>query len=149
MSARSDEDLRSHPGWLLWQLTHAMQVELTAQLGTLKLTLPAFGALVQLARAPGLSTADLARANMVTPQNMGLTVQRLLDEGLVIRKPHETHGRVQRLELTALGHESLAQAMRTVERVEERWFRALGARGREDLRRALARCLDDVKRDDD
>jgi DNA-binding MarR family transcriptional regulator len=55
--------------------------------------------------AEPMTTADLARAEMMTPQSMGALLAQMEEEGWVERKPHPTDGRQILYELTAEGRE--------------------------------------------
>jgi DNA-binding MarR family transcriptional regulator len=71
------------------------------------LTAPQYAALSVLARDPGISGADLARACVTTPQAMNGVIGTLERAGLVERRPHPTHGRILQVELTAEGRRRL------------------------------------------
>ena len=73
------------------------------------LTLPQFSVLTMLAAYPGASGADLARLSLLTPQTMSVIVANLERAGTVSRRQHEAHGRVQIIEITALGQQLLAR----------------------------------------
>lgn len=59
--------------------------------------------LARLAKDGPATTADLARAENVTPQSMGTIVATLEVAGVVERKPHPTDGRQMHVALTAKG----------------------------------------------
>ncbi len=59
--------------------------------------------LKRLSRDGAATTADLARAESMTPQSMGAIIARLEQQRLVRRKPHPTDGRQLLLELTPRG----------------------------------------------
>jgi DNA-binding MarR family transcriptional regulator len=84
-----------------------------------------YAVLSVLARDPGLSGADLARACNTTPQAMNGVVATLERNGLVERRPHPTHGRVLQVELTREGERRLKAAnpaVRALERAIEEDF---------------------------
>ncbi len=56
-----------------------------------------------------LTTADLARAENVTPQSMGTVVAQLEDEGLVARRADPQDARRRVLSLTRSGRRALAE----------------------------------------
>src|SRR5438094_9271381 len=56
-----------------------------------------------LRRTPGLSNADLARAQFMTPQSMFDLLSRMQADGMLRRRPHPAGGRVLQAELTPLG----------------------------------------------
>jgi DNA-binding MarR family transcriptional regulator len=59
--------------------------------------------LARLDKAGAVTTAELARAELVKPQSMGTTLADLEQAGLVQRRPHPTDGRQVLFALTALG----------------------------------------------
>jgi DNA-binding MarR family transcriptional regulator len=65
-------------------------------------------AVAHLARTTALTSADLARAENVSPQSMGVTVAALQRRGLVRRHPDPNDGRRALLSLTAAGQRSAA-----------------------------------------
>ena len=98
----------------------------------LKLSLPQFGTLTWLAQEPGLSTADLARLNRVSPQNMGMAVTRLLSRGYIERTPPR-RGRVAELRLTESGLTALKDAAARVQLVQEKMMSGLTKTERDEL----------------
>ncbi len=60
-------------------------------------------AMGRLDRSGPMTTADLARAEMVKPQSMGSLLAELEQEGLVQRQPHPTDGRQILFSLTPAG----------------------------------------------
>jgi DNA-binding MarR family transcriptional regulator len=134
-------DPREQVSYLLWQLAHTMQQEMTMSLAELNLTLSQLGALAHLARDDSLSTAHLARLSGVTPQNMSLTVAKLEAEGYITRQPHPTHGRMNRLEPTTRGRTVLQQGMIRVKRVENETFADFSPYERTELPELLRRAI--------
>lgn len=71
-------------------------------------TLPRFDVLVQIDRAPeGQPMRELSQRLMVTNGNITPLVDRLEEDGLVIREPSADDRRVQHVKLTDLGKASL------------------------------------------
>src|SRR6185312_1389201 len=138
-------DPREQVSYLLWQLAHTMQQEITMSLAELNLTLSQLAALAHLARDESLSTAHLARLTGMTPQNMSLTVAKLDAEGYLVRKPHPTHGRMNRLELTTHGRAVLQQGMTRVKRVESNTLSEFSPYERTELPDLLQRALQRVR----
>ena len=67
-------------------------------------TLPRFDLLAQLEKAPdGLTLGELSRRMMVSNGNVTGLVQRLEEQGQVVRAPHPTDRRAARVRLTADG----------------------------------------------
>ena len=108
--------------------------ELRAAFG---MTLPRFDLLSQLERAPGgLTMGELSRRLMVTRGNVTGLIDRLVEEGLVERKPMPTDRRANIVRLTPAG----AAAFREMLPNHEAAIAAkLGAMKRSDLRQL--QCL--------
>ena len=71
-----------------------------------------------------MTTADLARAELVKPQSMGATLAELEREGLLERRPHPTDGRQVLFALTAEGIE----ARRKRSAAKQKWLLAAMAK---------------------
>lgn len=99
-----------HLGYLLRQAAHAHRIRVDHALADLGLTQPQFAVLTMLAAYPGQSNADLARLALLTPQTMSVIIANLLKAGLVARRPHKVHGRIQTLALTAEGQSQISAA---------------------------------------
>lgn len=107
-----------------------------AAAGTHELSLTESAVLGRLEREGPATTADLARAEGVTPQSMGATVAALAKRRMIERRPHATDGRQRLIALTAKGaavrksvkdakHTWLAQAIAQLDkREQETLFRA-------------------------
>jgi DNA-binding MarR family transcriptional regulator len=134
-------DPREQVSYLLWQLAHTMQQSMTMSLAELNLTLSQLGVLAHLARDESVSTAHLARLSGVTPQNMSLTVAKLGAQGYLVRQPHPSHGRMNRLEVTPRGRTVLQQGLARVKRVESETFAGFSPYERTELPELLRRAL--------
>jgi DNA-binding MarR family transcriptional regulator len=80
--------------------------------------------LSRLEQVGSMTTADLARAEVVKPQSMGATLAELEREGLVERHPHPTDGRQILFALTDQGLE----ARRKRSAAKQAWLVAAMAR---------------------
>ncbi|MGZ4287272.1 MAG: MarR family winged helix-turn-helix transcriptional regulator [Solirubrobacteraceae bacterium] len=78
-----------------------------------------YAVLSVLARDPGVSGADLARACNTTPQAMNGVLATLEREALIERHPHPTHGRILQVELTDEGRRRLETATPEVGTLEQ------------------------------
>ncbi len=134
-------DPSSNHGYLLWQLTHLMQQRMTRELEELDLNLVQVGVLVHVAAGDSVSTADVARRTLVTPQNASLTTRKLSRLGLLTREPHPTHGRVKVLRLTAKGERMMAEGVSRLAAVEAEMLGGLSKSARAALLRSLKICL--------
>ena len=110
--------VEGHSGFLLRQAQRAFHGALEAALREHGLSAPQYGALSVLARDPGASGADLARAMNTTPQATNGLLATLEGEGLIERHPHPTHGRILQVELTPEGERRLEAANPTVRALE-------------------------------
>jgi DNA-binding MarR family transcriptional regulator len=70
-------------------------------------TLPEMSALSRLERAGSATTADLARAEQISPQGMGATLARLEERGFLHRRPDPSDGRRVVLSVTDTGRQAL------------------------------------------
>jgi DNA-binding MarR family transcriptional regulator len=112
-------------GYLLRQASHTLRSALDATLRPHGLSSPQYAVLSVLARDPGSSGADLARACNTTPQAMNGVLATLEGEGLVDRHPHPTHGRIVQVTLSGEGArrlEAASPAVRELEAAIEREF---------------------------
>jgi DNA-binding MarR family transcriptional regulator len=114
-----------HIGYLLRQAWRVLFGAMEVALRPHRLTPYQYGALSVLAREPGASGADLARAVKTTPQAMNGVLATLEREALIERRPHPWHGRILQATLTSEGRrrlEAANPAVRALERAIERDF---------------------------
>jgi DNA-binding MarR family transcriptional regulator len=120
---QSYRGVEGHSGYLLRQAWNAFRTAMDAALRAEGLSGAQYAALSVLARDPGLSGADLARACNTTPQAINGVVATLERGGLVARRAHPSHGRILQAFLTDEGRRRLDRAtpaVRAVERSIER-----------------------------
>ena len=120
---QSYRGVEGHSGFLLRQAWRVLLGALEVALRPHGLTPAQYGVLSVLAREPGASGADLARAVHTTPQAMNGVLATLEREGLIERRPHPTHGRILQATLTSEGQRRLDAAnpsVRALERETER-----------------------------
>lgn len=119
---QSYRGVEGHIGFLLRQAWRVLLGAVEVALRPHGLTPPQYGVLTVLAREPGASGADLARAVHTTPQAMNGVLATLERQGLVERHPHPTHGRILQATLTSEGQRRLDAAnpsIRALERATE------------------------------
>jgi len=116
-----------HSGYLLRQAWHAFRGAMEQALRPYGLTSAQFAVLSVLARSPGASNADLARACNTTPQAMIGVLATLERAGLTRRHPHPTHGRILQVTLSAVGRQRLESAQPAVRELEREAERGLSA----------------------
>lgn len=130
-------------GYLLRQAAAAQRHRMDKALADLGITPPQFAVLTMLRAYPGHSNADLARLALLTPQTVSVIVANLERAGLIGRRRHEVHGRIQHLALTETGAALLDQATERVHGLE----RALAAGLSEADERAIRRWLASAARE--
>jgi len=126
-----------HIGYLLRQAGVAFRTRMDASLGPIGLTTPQFVALTLIGAYPALSSADLARLSLLTPQTITVIVANLKRAGLVAIEPHPDHGRIQRLTLTGAGSALLARGRPLVDALEAELLVGFDDRETATIRRFL------------
>lgn len=130
---------KGHLGYLLRQAVIAYRLRMERALVGVDITPPQFYVLIKLAAYPGISNADLARLTLLTPQTVSVTVSNLERAGLVSRRPHEVHGRIQHLDLTENGRTLLTVSRDRVRSIERELMEGLSPEGEQTIRRWLVR----------
>lgn len=128
-----------HIGYLLRQAAGAHRLRMDRALADLGVTPPQFAVLTMLAAYPGHSNADLARVALLTPQTVSVIIANLERAGAVVRRPHEVHGRVQHLDLSASGRTLLEASRRRVTAVESELVAGLAPADERAVRRWLVK----------
>ena len=126
-------------GYLLRQAAHAYQKRSVQALADLAVTPPQFSVMTMIAAYPGVSSADLARLALLTPQTVSVIVANLEKTEAVARRPHAVHGRIQHLELTEKGRGLLAEARKRVHTLEAELAVGLSPEEAAAVRRWLVR----------
>ena len=107
---QSYRGVEGHTSYLLRQAGQALSGAMEMALRPHGLTPAQYGVLSVLAREPGASGADLARACSTTPQAMNGVLGTLERDSLIERRPHPTHGRILQATLTTEGRRRLEAA---------------------------------------
>jgi DNA-binding MarR family transcriptional regulator len=98
-----------------------------------------FSALAVLAARPGITSAELARAVLTTPQGMHALLEQLQNRGLVERRSDRGRGRAAPLRPTAGGRDLLAAAGAQVGALDAETRDRLGDADHRELVRLLGR----------
>jgi DNA-binding MarR family transcriptional regulator len=117
----------------------------SAAVKTVGVTLPQYMALAELAERPGITSAELARACLVSPQAMMVVLKAMEEQGLVERTPHPRHQTVLEIRLTSVGREALSGARKRAQPIEQRITKVLSNGEIETLRALLRRCIEAVE----
>lgn len=99
-------------------------------------------AMARLDRTGAMTTAELARAEMVKPQSMGTLLAELEQDGLVRRQPHPSDGRQILFSLTDAG----IDARRRRQAAKLAWLTAAIAELDAEEQRTLVDAIELVKR---
>ena len=127
--------------YLVKRLEMAERARMEEVLRPLGVTLHQYTALSILERREGLSSAQLARRHVVTPQAMHQLIASMERDRLIERRPDEANRRILRAWLTDYGAGVLRSCHRVVDVVEERMLSALTEEEAVMFGRALERCL--------
>lgn len=125
----------------LVRLADRLQQRFTAALAPHELSPRQFSVLAVLATTPGITSADLARAVLTTPQSMHTLLEQLQTRELVDRGERRGRGRAAAVRPTARGLELLAAAGERVVELDAETRQRLG----QDDYLQLIRLLDRVE----
>ncbi|MFI6128077.1 MarR family winged helix-turn-helix transcriptional regulator [Micromonospora sp. NPDC051141] len=106
-----------------------------------------FSVLAVLTESPGVTSADLARAVLTTPQSMGPLLDQMEARGLVERTAGRGRGRAAPIRVTETGAALLREAARLVDALDDSTRRRLGERDHRELSRLLAILAEHVGND--
>ena len=132
------QDPRDTLGYRVKRLQSVLRARMDEALAAEGLTTPQFAALVELAREPGLTSAELARRCFVTAQTMHRITAGLREAGLVRVEADAADAKRRRLFPGPAARRRLERAGRLVADVESEMIEGVGAA---DVRR-VARELD-------
>ena len=127
--------------YLIKRLEMAERARMEEVLQPLGVTLYQYTALSVLERRGGLSSAQLARRNFVTPQASNQLVALLERQGLIERRADTGNRRILRVWLSDDGRRMLAACHRAVNEIEERMLSVLTAVQAREFRVSLERTL--------
>ena len=130
-------------GYLLRQASHAIRLKINRRLEAEGITHPQFAVLSVLEFEPGLHAADIARVCMLSPQAVNIIINNLTKAGLILKKPHDIHGRVLEIFLTKLGKEKLKYCKNRVNIIENEMLLNLKPMEEKLIRTWLVRCANE------
>lgn len=132
--------------YLLRQASASLRTTLDRVLADLDITSPQFSALLMVGSYPDLSSAELARLSMLTPQTVNVIVRNLEARGAIVRHPHPVHGRILVLQMTSEGRHLLAECRKRADAIEDRLVAGLADESeREVVRRWLVFVATDLQ----
>ena len=92
-----------------------------------------------------LSSAQLSRRFLVTPQSMNELIQILEKKKLVKKNVDPSHRRILRISLTKKGKQLLAKSNKATDELEDRLFSELSAGELSSLRHLLGKILESAR----
>jgi DNA-binding MarR family transcriptional regulator len=126
-------------GYLLSRVMFALKADVTATvLDPLEVAFPEYLCMRVLAKYPGQSNADLARAQNVSPQAMNMVLRGLEERRLVVRLANMSSGRSLPAQLTREGEELLKRTDTGVRAAERKLMANLTDEERHEFKRILA-----------
>jgi len=117
--------MSQHAGYLLKVVQHEIRKKMDLELNKIDLTTAQYALMSVIDEFPGASNAELARKCFVTPQTMILIVRKLEERSIIKRRDSQSHGRIQKVDLTNLGSDTLKKAHSIVEGIENELFKDL------------------------
>jgi DNA-binding MarR family transcriptional regulator len=127
--------------YLVKRLEMAERARMEEVLQPLGVTLNQYTALSVLERRGGLSSAQLARRNFVSPQASNQLVAVLERSGLIERRVDSTNRRILRMWLTDDGRKMLTACHLVVDEIEKRMLAVFSTIEAREFRLALERSL--------
>ena len=100
------------------------------------------GVLLALNKEPGLTSAEMARRFMITPQAMGELLKSMEKLGLLRREQHSDNARMQALGFTQKGRRALRNCLRSMRIVEANMQSLMGPADKSDFIRLLSLAID-------
>lgn len=128
-------------GYALVRVAHLLSQKMDRQLADLELSANGYGVLYQLQSDPDVSSAELARRIVLTPQSVGPLLAKMARDGLVEREQPGGSGTAIITRLTAEGQRRLAAATALVQGLDDELVAPLGPAARSALDEQLWHML--------
>jgi len=122
---------------VLRHVARTIQAQLTEQFKRYGVSDAEYTVMFVLKRMPGLSSAEISRWTAVTAQAGNQIVKSLAEQGFVVRRPSDDHGRVLRIELTTEGRRVVDACERHANAVEDQMCEGMSPEERGDFVRLL------------
>ncbi len=131
---------RARIPYLVYRVERRLRARLDEATRAAGVTTTEYVALSVLRQRDGMSSAQLARSALVTPQAMNVVVSALEQRRLVRRRSDPNHRRVLRTSVTAKGLAVLERCDRSLDEIEADMLRDVPLQAVEDLRATLIAC---------
>lgn len=135
-------DVWSRPGYLVRRLHQLSVAIFHDEMNQLSLTPVQLGALMVVARTPGIEQSALSEALGIDPVNTADVVRRLVKNELLHREPAEFDRRYKLITLTAGGQQLLRRSRKHMARVQERFLAPLDVRQRVAFMQLVRRLIE-------
>jgi DNA-binding MarR family transcriptional regulator len=143
-AARPETTPEDHLAYLLARVHHRVQQAMDRALRGIDITPTQFYALAHVAQSPGLSSADLARGLMTTPQAVATLIKRLMAGGLVERDD-AGRGLAGAVRLTSSGQAKLQGAASVAVAAEKAALSSISATDQKRVTTILQALLDGLE----
>jgi DNA-binding MarR family transcriptional regulator len=130
-------------GYLVNRAARVMAQQLGDELRPAGVGIGQWAVLMFLWAHDGMSQAELSRVVAIEPPTMVRTVDRMVRDGLVKRRPDPTDGRISRIHLTRRGRALRDELVPRAVAVNERTLARLGADQGRELVKLLTKIADD------
>ncbi len=130
-----------HLAYLLARVHHRLQQAMDRALREVDITPTQFYALAHIAQSPGLSSAELARGLMTTPQAVATLIKRLAAAGLV-EHDHPGRGLAGAVRLTSAGRAKLRGAVKVAVAAESAALSSISSADQTQVTMILRSLLD-------
>jgi len=128
-------------GYALRRAQLAVFQDFVQTMAALEITPAQFSVLLLVARNPGISQVQIGEALGIKPANLAVMMNELAARGIAERRPGAADRRAHALHLTAAGKTLMRQLEARVEDHEARLVDKLGAPGKQQLLRLLAKLV--------
>ncbi len=127
---------------LLRRAAATQRLAMERALAGVKVTPAQYAVLRIVAETPGLSNADIARIERLTPQTTSVIIANLERKRAVARRAHETHGRIRRAQATEAGLRLLGECRERLGGPYRRLGAAMPQGGEASVKTWLSRLAD-------
>jgi DNA-binding MarR family transcriptional regulator len=127
--------------YVVGRVSQGVRRELRKKLVPWGLSVPELTALSVLRTRPGLSSAQLSRRSLITPQSMSEVVAGLERRDLVQREVDPSHGRILRMTLTEEGERLLREVDPMVAELQDEVMADVPPEHREIVLEGLVSCM--------
>ena len=134
-------NIQNSLGYLVNRAARLMAQQLADELRPAGIGIGQWAVLVHLWASDGVSQAELSRVVAIEPPTMVRTIDRMVRDGLVERRPDERDARISRIHLTDRGRSIRDELIAKAVGVNERTLSRFTASERQTLIRLLQKLI--------